>query len=113
MIWGAERLAQEAVGVISNLAQNGRNSDVICEEGGIQALITVLQNGCQGARAHAARGLLFLAEHSKTQGIIQKEGGIQALNEVLQKGCQEARVHAERALERLAAGMQQSEGISG
>ena len=47
----------QAAGALGNLAMNKRNAEMICADGGIQALIEVLAGGSQDIQMQAAFAL--------------------------------------------------------
>ena len=98
-----ETQAAIAADYLDSLATSSQNEDAIREEGGIQALIHVLQGGNNKAQASAASALWHLAESSSNRGVICEAGGIEALIRLLWDGDEDCQERASNVLQTLLA----------
>ena len=65
---------EHAARALASLSANDENKVKIAKEGGIIALLNLIDNGTSGAREKAARALGNLSNNSDNKSVIRKSG---------------------------------------
>ena len=91
-----------AATTLTNLAAfNDSNKEAIAVEGGIPALIGLLEKGSPEARTQSAWALLNLSTYPPNKEMIRRAGGVRALVNCVQSGTWEGVEKAKKALHNL------------
>ncbi|GMQ05671.1 hypothetical protein CsSME_00050606 [Camellia sinensis var. sinensis] len=106
-------MAEKAMVVMSSLAAVAEGKEAIVEEGGIAALVEVIEDGSPKGKEFAVMTLLQLCGESvRNRGLLVKECGIPPLAALAQTGTAKAKHKAETLLRYLREQRQKASTLS-
>lgn len=113
MVGGGSGVGEKAMVVLSSLAAVEEGKRAIVEEGGIGALVEVVEEGSVKGKEFAVLILVMLCGESvRNRGVVVREGGIPPLVALSQNGTVKAKQKAETLLRYLREPRQEASSLT-